>query len=427
MSASGGAQPVPSDASPASSTVRVAAVVPGVPARAQPSAAPYKPFTRARRVASAIVGCFLMAFCGAQFSLGAWSDQFARAVNLPFTGIELMSSLLNAGTYGGALVCALLYRVLPPRVAPALLCLAAALMYVINNTLIWACAAGHLIIPTAAIPAFFFFLGLGSGALLTVALAVNVPLFPQDRGKIVGLLSGSMSLGGVIYAALFHAFDTVADFLAAFLASSVTIAVAGILTQRIQPPPPPPAASSGGAAGVAKPAVLDIYGLALFSDARFYVAWTAFLIECGAALMLGNNIQQMLLSASETTLPSIMVTVYNVCSIVGRIGIGVVSDALYVVVFVAEPRGRGLAHTRSRSRFLQRQPCTAGHVGVHRAHRHVPRCVRARTTQRAGGLRCCARVCCSADHSGIRAGHHLRIEPYCWPVLWWYAVEAETQ
>lgn len=151
--------------------------------------------------------------CGTSYAFSVYSDQLKNTTGFTQKQMNSIASIGNVGLYL-AIVAGVVFDKKGPK--PTLL--TGVVLSTLGYVLMWAAAAGHLGTSGATVGWYSLYMFLwsnGSAWYDTVAISTNVRNFPNDRGRIIGLLKSffglSASVVTVFYSSLFK--EQAAEFL----------------------------------------------------------------------------------------------------------------------------------------------------------------------------------------------------------------------
>ncbi|KDO35367.1 hypothetical protein SPRG_00216 [Saprolegnia parasitica CBS 223.65] len=277
-----------------------------------------------RRVLSVVAGVIIYASLGSSYSISAWNGQLKETLNMTQPDIAFVSSCYSFGMYN-TIWAGFFHDRFGTRLSMLVALTLLTLCYALAAYL---AARPHL--PTWYIALCFGGVGQAGGFAIVAGLAANEGIYGnRHRGAIVGLLLAAYSAGGAIFALVYHgAYDhDVAGF---FGFMSIEHALMGLLGLALLVPPVRRRASLKDEA---IPLLLpetggrDITLLALLRDERFWLLFVPVMIGVGSALFVLNNIAFVLQSyGASTDLVPAYVSIFSICNMAGRLGMGVLSD-----------------------------------------------------------------------------------------------------
>lgn len=289
-----------------------------------------------RRACSLLAGLAVMLGVGSLYAISAWNAQLKALLHYSQAGISTVSSLAMLGSYmsylpgvafdhlgphrsialagaGLLAVYLLLFTTLthaPERVSPLLL--------------------GLALVAVGQLSAFCIF----------ASIVPNEGVFGNaHRGKVMAALTSAYSCGGAVFALVYHHFfdgDVPGYF--AFL-GALLLALCGfgwLAFLRSAPTQRRDSEVVDGNAGTAPPMAHDTFedndeddvtGVALLSDARFWLLFLAVLIAIGACLFVMSNVAFIVesLGGPMEQVP-LMVASFSLSNTLARLATGVASD-----------------------------------------------------------------------------------------------------
>lgn len=298
-----------------------------------------------RRLCSLLAGLTVMAGVGSLYAISAWNAQLKELLRYSQAGIATVSSLAMLGSYLSYLPGVAFDRLGPHRS----IALAGAGLLLVYGLL----AAAIAYTPARVSP---LLLGL---ALIAVgqlsAFGIFASIVPNEgvfgdahRGKVMAALTSAYSGGGAVFALVYHrAFDGDVPGYFAFLGvlllalcavgwlalvrsvgptrrrrdSEVVDANVGISTLPIDH------FTHGDDKAKDEDEDEDVTGLALLSDARFWLLFVTVLITVGACLFVMSNVAFIVesLGGPMEQVP-LLVASFSMSNTLARLGTGVASD-----------------------------------------------------------------------------------------------------
>jgi len=174
---------------------------------------------------------------GSSYAFGVYSDQLKNITGFSQDEIQTVASIGNVGLY-----FAVIAGVVFDKKGPFITILVGFILSVGGYLAMWGSTQGYLPADVASLSAYAFIWSNGSSWYDTVAISANIRNFPNDRGRIVGLLKSlfglSASLITVVYASFYKSADPRAscDVLLFLAVYSGVVGLVGLFTSKLVPP-----------------------------------------------------------------------------------------------------------------------------------------------------------------------------------------------
>lgn len=295
-----------------------------------------------RRACSLLAGVLAMLGVGSLYAISAWNAQLKDLMQYSQGGIATVSSLAMLGSYLSYMPGVLFDRLGAYRsIASAGIGLLA-----IN----WLLATALTQYPHLASPLLvggsLVLVGQLSAFCIFASIVPNEGLFGEaNRGKVMALLTSSYSCGGAVFAFAFHRFfdhdvPGYFRFLGALLLAVCAFAWLALQRNQSHRRVSEIVDANAGTVLTGDPAHdmhedNDVTGVALLTDARFWLLFVAILITIGACLFVMSNVSFIVesLGGRMDQVP-LMVALFSLSNTLARLATGAVSDH----VLEAHPR-----------------------------------------------------------------------------------------
>lgn len=289
-----------------------------------------------RRSLSLLAGVAMMIGVGSLYAISAWNAQLKVLLHSSQAGISTVSSMALLGSYLSWFPGVVFDRLGPYKsvfmagigLFSLHLLMFAALTYFPEH--VTPLAFGLCLLLVGQLGAFCIF----------SSIVPNEGLFGEaNRGKIMALLTSSYSCGGAVFAFIYNrAFygDVAGYFL---FTGCYVLVIAGFAwcvlfrSKRLRRSSSEIVDGNTAAVAVEDPSdtptfrTLDITGIALLSDAQFWLLFTSVMIVIGAGLFVMSNVSFIVeaLDGPMHQVP-VMVALFSLSNTIGRLATGAISD-----------------------------------------------------------------------------------------------------
>eukprot|EP00698_Gefionella_okellyi_P016674 TRINITY_DN4785_c0_g1_i1.p1 TRINITY_DN4785_c0_g1~~TRINITY_DN4785_c0_g1_i1.p1 ORF type:complete len:450 (+),score=100.14 TRINITY_DN4785_c0_g1_i1:158-1351(+) len=237
--------------------------------------------------------------------------------------------MANVGTYSTGLPAGLICD----RFGPKILILMALVLQAGGYLVAWAYASLYIQTGSWLIIGSDFVVGMGNTCLITVSAVTCSRNFERKyRGRVLGVITAAMALGGAVFAWLDVPFsvtetglNNVQWFLLMLSCCSASFCLLSLVFVRLVPVSVEYTALKSDSK---QEILVDVGFPKLLTQPSWWLLWIAFAIGTGCGLMFINNAGSVIESMGTKISPVILVTILSVSNTVGRLSVGLASDAL---------------------------------------------------------------------------------------------------
>ncbi|KAL4173801.1 hypothetical protein KRP22_005748 [Phytophthora ramorum] len=300
-----------------------------------------------RRSCSLLAGVLLMLGVGSTYALSAWNAQLKTLLHFSQAGISSVSAMTMLGTYMSYIPGVIFDRLGPYTSA----LLSGSAMLVVHLGMFAALQFAPESVSPLGIGSAMMLFGLLSSFCVFSSIVPNESLFGDaNRGKVVAALTSAYSCGGAFFAFVFHEGFHSRDVPGYFLFVGNYLLAACVFGWCVFARPAGDheakdekkrsgsiefgsgttgLASDGQVNGADNETPVDITGVALLTDMRFWMLFIPVMIIIGAGLLVMSNVSFIVesLGGPVEQVP-LMVALFSIVNTLGRLATGAISDLL---------------------------------------------------------------------------------------------------